>query len=381
MPRLPPLRMPDAPLHLIRPEVRAERAYRVPTEADAPAKLDQNESPFDVPEALKQAVADRFCASDWNRYPDDRPHRLIAALADRLGHPVEGIIVGRGSNEITHTLGLCFLGHDVPVVLPHPMFALYGSVARMHGARILAVDPGPDFSHDPATILAAAQESGAALTVVTTPNNPTGQVLPFEGLERLVAEAPGIVLVDEAYHEFVHGPSSLDLLSRYPNLLVMRTFSKAMGLAGLRLGILLGDPALIQEIEKARLPFLVDRFSEDVALELMERPELVAERVAVLTAERKQMRHALADQDGVETLPGAANFFLMRTPLACAELRDRLAEHGVRIRDVSGYPALAATDEQPGWVRVSVGTPTENQAFLDAVQQVLATAALPETPG
>jgi histidinol-phosphate aminotransferase len=373
--------MPDAPLHLIRPEVRAERAYRVPTEADAPAKLDQNESPFDVPEALKQAVAERFCASDWNRYPDDRPHRLIAALADQLGHPADGIIVGRGSNEITHTLGLCFLGHEVPVVLPHPMFALYASVARMHGARIISVDPEPDFSHDPATILAAAQESNAALSIVTTPNNPTGQVLPFEGLERLIAQAPGAVLVDEAYHEFVPGPSAVDLLGQYPNLLIMRTFSKAMGLAGLRLGILLGDPALIQEIEKARLPFLVDRFSEAVALELMERPDLVTERVAVLTAERNRMLHALADQEGIEALPGAANFFLMRTPLACIELRDQLAEHGVRIRDVSGYPALAATDEQPGWVRVSVGTPVENQAFLDAVQQVLTTASLHESAG
>ncbi|NNF58496.1 MAG: histidinol-phosphate transaminase [Rhodothermaceae bacterium] len=373
--------MPDAPLHLIRPEVRAERAYRVPTEADAPAKLDQNESPFDVPKALKQAVAARFCASDWNRYPDDRPHRLIAALADRLGHPVEGIIVGRGSNEITHTLGLCFLGHGVPVVLPHPMFALYASVARMHGARIVSVDPESDFSHDPAAILAAAQESSAALIIVTTPNNPTGQVLSFEGIERLVAEAPGAVLVDEAYHEFVPGASAVDLLAQYPNLLVMRTFSKAMGLAGLRLGILLGDPALIQEIEKARLPFLVDRFSEAVALVLLERPELVTERVAVLTAERKRVRHALAEMDGIETLPGDANFFLMRTPLACSVLRERLAEQGVRIRDVSGYPALAATEEQPGWVRVSVGTPAENQAFLVAVQQVLSTAALHETAG
>ena len=373
--------MSDAPLHLIRPEIRAERAYRVPTEADAPAKLDQNESPFDVPEALKHAVAERFCASDWNRYPDDRPHRLVAALAAQLGHPAEGIIVGRGSNEITHTLGLCFLGRDVPVVLPHPMFALYGSVARMHGARIVSVDPESDFSHDPAAILAAAQEANAALTIVTTPNNPTGQVLPFEGIERLVAEAPGVVLVDEAYHEFVQGPSAVDLIAQYPNLLVMRTFSKAMGLAGLRLGILLGQPALIQEIEKARLPFLVDRFSEAVALELMKRPELVTERVAVLTAEREGMLRALADVDGIETCPGAANFFLMRTPLVCSVLRERLAEQGVRIRDVSGYPALAATAEQPGWVRVSVGTPTENQAFLVAVQQVLATAALHEPTG
>ena len=372
--------MTDAPLHLIRPAVRAERAYRVPTEADVPAKLDQNESPFDVPEALKRAVAERFLAGDWNRYPDDRPHRLIAALAERLNWPVEGIIVGRGSNEITHTLGLCFLDHGVAVVLPRPMFALYESVARMHGAHIVPVEADARFAHDAEAILEAARTSDAPLTIVTVPNNPTGQLLSAEGMERLVAEAPGVVVVDEAYHEFIAGPSAADLLGRYPNLLVMRTFSKAMGLAGLRLGVLLGDPALIQEIEKARVPFLVDRFSEAVALELLARPELVAERVAVLTAERERMQRALRQWAGIDLVEGVANFFLMRTSLDTAELRQQLAAHGVRVRDVSGYAALAGDAEHPGWVRVSVGTPDENRAFEVALQHVLRAAPMHAAP-
>src|SRR5690606_30287889 len=178
-----------------------------------------------------------------------------------------------------------------------------------HAAEVVPVAAGPGFRHDPDAILEAARTSGAPLTVVTTPNNPTGQTIPFEGLERLAAGVPGFLLVDEAYHEFVEGPTALDLLRRHPNVLVMRTFSKALGLAGLRLGLLVGDPAAIQEIEKARLPFLVDRFSEAVALGVLERPELVTERVALLKAEHDRLAAALGGADGVEVVPGAANFF------------------------------------------------------------------------
>ena len=363
-----------APVHLVRPEVRAERAYRVPTTLEAAAKLDQNESPFDLPADVKRAALARFEAEPWNRYPNDRPHRLVAALAERAGLPAEGVIVGRGSNELTQTLALCFLDAGTPVVLPSPMFSLYASVARMHGAEIVDVPSGgadAHFRHDPDAILDAAQGSGAPLAVVTTPNNPTGQTIPHADLARLAAGVPGVLLVDEAYHEFLDGPTATDLLAEHDNVLVMRTFSKALGLAGVRLGVLLGAPALVQEIEKARVPFLVGRLGEAVGLEILDRPALVAERVATLKAERAALEAWLAEVEGVEVVPGAANFFLMRTPLAPARLRQRLEERGVLVRDVSGYPALAGADGRPGWVRVSAGTPDENRAFRAALAAVL----------
>jgi histidinol-phosphate aminotransferase len=366
--------MPTPPVHLIRPEVRAERAYLVPTTTDAAAKLDQNESPFDLPDDVKRAVLDRFAAEPWNRYPDDRPHALTAALAERLGVEPAAVLVGRGSNEIAHTLGLCFLEAGVPVVLPDPMFALYAGVARMHGARIVRVAPEADLTHDADRILAAAREAKAPLTIVTTPNNPTGRTLPHDGLERLAAGVPGVLVIDEAYHEFVTGPTALDLLGAHPNVLVMRTFSKAMGAAGLRIGYLVGHPDLVAELEKARLPFLVDRFSEAVALEILARPDLVAERVAVLTAEREALHVWLASRDEVEVLPAAANFLLFRTPLPVPDLRDALAARSVRVRDVSGYADLAARDGRPGWARVSVGTPDENAAFRSALAATLEAA-------
>jgi histidinol-phosphate aminotransferase len=365
----------SAPLHLIRAEVRGERPYVVSTEADVPAKLDQNESPFDAPADLKEAAARYVREADWNRYPSDRPHRLQAALAAQLGVSKDSVLVGHGSNEIAHTLGLAFLDRDVPVVLPHPMFALYESVARMHGARIVSVDPGPLFGHDAGVILDAATESNATLTIVTSPNNPTGQVIPFEGLERLAAGVPGFLVIDEAYFEFLDGPTAVDLVRRHPNVLSMRTFSKAMGLAGLRVGYLVGDQAVVAEIEKARLPFVVDGLAEAVALALLERPELVAERVAAVVSERERLLTALEARGDVEVIPGAANFFLMRAARPAADLIADLASRGVRVRSMAPYRALGPSASGEAWVRVTVGAPAENRAFEVALHEVLAEAA------
>lgn len=362
----------SAPIDLIRPEIRAETAYRVPTTIEADAKVDQNESPYDLPDEIKRAALDAFAATPWNRYPDDRPHRLIAAIEDREGLPAGSVIVGRGSNELTHTLGLCFLDAGTPVVLPSPMFSLYASVARMHGARIVDVPARADLTHDADAILSAAQQAQAPLTIVTTPNNPTGQIVSHADLERLAAGVPGVLVIDEAYHEFLEGPTATDLVRAHANVLVMRTFSKAFGLAGVRLGVLMGHPDLIREIEKSRLPFLVGRLGEAIGLEILARPSLVSERVAELKAERAALEGWLTGLDGVEVLTGSANFFLLRTPLDAPDLQRQLADRGVLVRNVTGYPALAARDGCPGWVRVSVGAPDENRQIRAALADVLA---------
>ncbi|MEM1042131.1 MAG: histidinol-phosphate transaminase [Bacteroidota bacterium] len=350
---------------LIRPEVRAERAYRVATAVDRAAKLDQNESPYGLPPEIEQAAIGALRATAWNRYPADRPHRLAAALAERLDWPEEGLILGRGSNELTPTVGLAFVQPGTPVVLPSPMFALYGSIVRVFGGTEVKVAPEPDFSHSADAVIAAMHASEAPLTVVCSPNNPTGASFAHDDLRRLAAAAPGFLLIDEAYYEFIEGPTALDVARDFPNVLVMRTFSKAMGLAGVRLGYLMGHPAIVDELQKPRLPFLVDCVSEAMGLAMLERGDLIRERVAVLNAERVKLRAALAEIEGVETMDSSANFFIMRTPVVPADLLAALLREGVRIRNVSGYPELA------GWVRASVGLPEENRAFLDALKRVL----------
>jgi len=362
--------------HLVRKEVRGQRAYRVETEVDEAAKLDQNESAFDLPLEIKEECLARFGETAWNRYPADRPHGLIAALADRLDWPAEGLIVGRGSNELTHTLGLCLIEPGMPVVLPRPMFALYESVVRLFGGRVVPVAPEPDFSHSVDAVLSAMRDSEAPLAVVCSPNNPTGHAFEYEALHAMAETAPGLLVIDEAYVELIEGPSALDLARERPNVLVMRTFSKAMGLAGMRLGYLAGHPDLIAEFEKARLPFLVDRLSEAVGIAMLNRSDLVQERVAEMKAERARLLDALDRRSDVETIPSVANFFLMRTRFEAAELQQRLLSEGVRIRNVSGYPELAGGPSgggrfQSGWVRVCIGTRDENSAFMTALERVL----------
>ncbi len=352
-------------IELIRPEVREEKAYRVDTAVDRAAKLDQNESPYGLPPEIEQAAQEALRMTDWNRYPSDRPHRLVTALAEKLDWPEEGIIVGRGSNELTPTVGLAFVQPGTPVVLPSPMFALYGSIVRVFGGREVKVAPEADFSHSADAVIAAMHESKAPLAVVCSPNNPTGANFSHEDLTRMAAAAPGFLLIDEAYFEFIEGPTAVDLMRTTPNVLVMRTFSKAMGLAGVRLGYLMGHPTIIEELQKPRLPFLIDRVSESIGLAMLERDDLIRERVAVLNGERVKLRAALAEMEGVETMDSSANFFIMRTPLPPAKLLSSLLDEGVRIRNVSGYPELA------GWVRASVGLPAENRVFLDALKRVL----------
>ncbi|MEL6611724.1 MAG: histidinol-phosphate transaminase [Bacteroidota bacterium] len=366
----------DALLARIRPEIRAQKAYTVATDTDGLAKLDQNESPYDLPDALKREIVDAALEHAWNRYPQDRPRRLTAALAAHLGLTPEHLIVGHGSNELTHTLGLCFLREDTPVVLPHPMFSLYEAVARMHGADIVSVDPQPDLTHAPDTIISAAQRADAALTVVTTPSNPTGKALAYADLARIARSVPGMLVIDEAYHEFVDGQTAIDLLEAHPNVLVMRTFSKAMGLAGLRLGYLAGHPRVVHELQKSRLPFVVDHLAEAAGLAVLARPDLIAERVTALKEGYAELLAGVRAL-GLTAHESAANFFLVKSPIAPADLRQQMAKRGVRIRDVSGYRAL------PGYVRLSVGMPEENRACLDALAVVLtATGHAPSpTPG
>lgn len=358
-------REPADVLSWVRPAVRRERAYHVGGVPDVTVKLNQNESPFDVPEEVKREVVEALQRIAFNRYPTEQPDRLREALAAYAGHDPEGVLVGNGSNELTYTLGLALLDPGTPVVLPRPMFALYESMVRLYDGALTSVPPRPDLSFDVEALVSAVRRTSPALTVVTTPNNPTGLALPLEEVERIVHAAPGIVVVDEAYVEFSREESARVLLGQYPNLLVMRTLSKAFGLAGLRIGYLMGHPALIRELLKARVPFMVDRVAETVALALLSRPELLEERRRAILEEVGRLTTALAALEGVSVIPSQTNFVLFKTPLEPAQLMARLAHDGVLVRSMGGYPELQ------GYLRVNAGTGRENQAFLDALKSAL----------
>ena len=359
-------------LGYIRPAVRAQHPYVVGSPPEAPVKLNQNESPYDLPDALRQEVMEAFFQTSFNRYPAEQPHRLRNALAERTGHSPEGLLIGNGSNELTYTFGLTMIEKGTSVVLPRPMFALYEKVVRLHEGDLVSVPPRDDLSFDAEAILDAVRtpqgkgrRSAPALTVLTTPNNPTGLAMPLGEIEAIVQAAAGFVVVDEAYVEFTGEESARSILESYPNLILLRTFSKAFGLAGLRLGYLMAHPDVARELLKARLPFMVDRFAEAVALALLARPDVVEERIGLIKASCQALTRELAAVPDVRVLPSQANFVLFKTPLEPASLLARLAEEGVLVRNMGGYPELQ------GFLRVNAGTAEENQAFLMALKKTL----------
>lgn len=352
----------------VRPAVRRQQPYHVGGVPDIAVKLNQNESPLDLPDELKRDLIEQFFTTPFNRYPAEQPDRLRHALADYTGWDPDGILVGNGSNELTYTFGLGFIEKDTPVLLPRPMFSLYEKVVRLYDGRLIAVPPRPDLRFDAGAIREAMQREQPALVILTSPNNPTGLAMPLHEIEAIVQEAPGIVVVDEAYVEFNEEESAQTLLEAYPHLILLRTFSKAFGLAGLRLGYLMAHPALIAELLKARLPFMVDRMAEMTALALLERPGLLRERVALLRQEKDALAAALAAMDGVDVVASQANFVIFKTPLEPSRLMNRLADSGVLVRNMGGYPELR------GYLRVNAGTPEENKAFLVALKNALSQA-------
>ena len=365
------------PLRHVKPAVRAVRAYTL-AERDAAVKINQNENPWDLPEALKRRVLAQALARPWSRYPAFDPSELLRALADFSGWRADGILAGNGSNELIQALLVVTVGAGTRVVIPEPTFTLYALLTTVLGGeavRVPLVAPAEDasgtsvrFRYDTEAIREARRTSDASLTIVCSPNNPTGTSLSQREVERLCGDGDGLIVIDEAYHEFA-GASVVPLLARHPNLVVLRTFSKAMGMAGLRVGYLLASPELVREANKARLPYNVNFFSQLTALAALEERDALAGNVRRLVEGRERLLARLADMPGVRAHASDANFFLLELLQADPKaVWDAMARRGVLVRDVTSYPQLARC------LRVSIGSEEENDAFLHALGTALTEA-------
>jgi histidinol-phosphate aminotransferase len=364
------------PLRHVKPAVRALAAYTL-ARRQAAVKVNQNESPWDLPEALKRRVLEGALARPWSRYPDFDSSDLLAALARFSGWPADGILAGNGSNEMIQALLLVTVGPGTRVVVPEPTFTLYAHLTTILGGEPVRVRLSPEgMTYDVEALLEARRRSGAAVTIVCSPNNPTGTSLPLADVERLCREGDGLVVIDEAYHEFA-GRTAVALLARHPNLVVLRTFSKAMALAGLRVGYLLAAPQLVREVDKARLPYNVSFFSQAAAVVAAGGyAEWLAPAVRRIVAARESLLARLADLPGVRAWPSDANFFLLECLLADPKaVFASLLRRGVLVRDVTSYPMLDRC------LRVSVGSEDENDTFLHALGAALTEAGLDTTGG
>jgi histidinol-phosphate aminotransferase len=349
----------------IRPEVQAQRAYHVP-DAGGLIKLDAMENPYTWPPEMVAAWSEALREVTLNRYPDPGAARLKARLRDTFKLPTASdVLLGNGSDELIQMILMAVGGAQRVVLAPEPSFSMYRIISTNVGVDYRGVALNADFSLDVAATRDAIATLRPAVVFIAYPSNPTGNLFAAEDICSLIEAAPGLVVVDEAYSAFCDA-SFMEYLGRYQHLLILRTVSK-LGLAGLRLGYLVGAPAWLQEIDKLRLPYNIGTLTQASAEFALDHYEMLVEQAGRIRADRQALFDALQALPGVTAYPSQANFILFRVAAGRAtEVFDLLKQVGVLIKNLHGsHPALADC------LRVTVGTPEENRAFLSALRMVL----------
>ena len=327
-------------------------------------RLNTNESPFPPPHGWREAFLEELAGVPFHRYPDRHARRLREAIAALHGVSPDQVLVGKGSNEVLQAVCLAYGGSGRSVAVFEPTYALHSHIARITGTAVAVGERREDFTLDLDEVARVLGQVRPAVTFLCTPNNPTGLVEPRETVEAVVAAAPGLVVVDEAYAQFAPW-SALSLVVPDRPLAVTRTYSKTWSMAALRLGYLIAPPGVVEACERVLLPYHLDAASQVAGtLALRWQAEMEA-RVAAVVAERERLSAALALLE-LDVFPSGANFVLFR-PRSVEGLTvwKGLVERSVLIRDCSSWPRLS------GCLRVTIGTPEENDAFLAALTEVL----------
>ncbi|MGF1612940.1 MAG: histidinol-phosphate transaminase [Gammaproteobacteria bacterium] len=353
-------------LQWIRPELRALKAYTV-TNPRGLIKLDAMENPYRWPDELVQGWLEGLRKVEINRYPDPQATDLKVWLRAVMEVPEAlDLLLGNGSDELIQLVLLALATPGRTVVVPEPSFAMYRLLAVALGFNYVGVAlRAEDFDLDFPAMVAAVREHQPAVVFLAYPNNPTGNLWDRHQLRELIACAPGAVVVDEAYAAFARA-SLLPDLSRFPNLIVLRTLSK-LGLAGLRLGVLIASPAWLAELEKVRLPYNINVLTQVSAQFALEHYSVLQSQVDCIVRDREQLLARLRSLPGVLAWPSSANFILFRsTNRPAGTVFQGLWEAGILVKNLDGsHPLLA------GCLRVSVGLPAENEAFLQALAGLL----------
>ena len=347
----------------IRQDVQSMHAYAI-QDSVGMVKLDAMENPFGLPPELQKALGERLGKLALNRYPDGRVNDLRTGLAQYAGMP-EGhdIMLGNGSDEL---ISLLAMACDVPgasILAPAPGFVMYAMSAQLQGLAFHSVPLTADFELDESAMLTAIAEHKPSIVYLAYPNNPTGNLWNDAVIEKIIVaqgEQGGLVVMDEAYQPFA-SKSYIDRLARHSHVLLMRTLSK-FGLAGVRLGYMVGPKALVAEVDKVRPPYNISVLNYECALFAIENAEVFAQQAKVLRDERTRLTLALAAMPGVQPFPSEANMILVRVPDA-AKAFDGLKAHKVLVKNISKmHPLLAEC------LRLTVGTPTENEQLLAALK-------------
>jgi histidinol-phosphate aminotransferase len=348
------------PDRLVRPEILALKAYHV-AEADGMVKLDAMENPYTLPPAMQRELAGVLARVELNRYPEPTGRKLREVLARKMAVPpgIE-LLLGNGSDDLIQIVSLALARPGAVMMYPAPTFVMYGMNATFTGMNAVPVPLRDDFSFDPDAFIGRMQAEKPALVFIAYPNNPTGVLYPEADVEKVIRAAPGLVVIDEAYHVFAR-KTFMPRLAEFANLAVVRTVSK-LGLAGIRLGYLAARPEWVREFNKVRQAYNVNVLTQAAALFVLERLDVLEEQAARIRADRAALRQALSALPGTTVFPSEANFFLVRVPDA-ERTYEALRRQNVLVRNV--HPGV------PQCLRINVGTPDENRILVAALREAL----------
>jgi len=339
-------------------------AYPV-TPADGLVKLDAMESPYGLPQALRREIAEAVASAQVNRYPDPTAPTLVRRLREVMGiRPEYDVLLGNGSDEIIHIIVQSVARAGAVVLAPRPSFVMFSLYAKFAGLNYVGVLLKPDFTLDTDAFLEALDRHQPAVVFIAYPNNPSGNLFSDESLEGILAAAPGLVVIDEAYHAFAR-KSFMTRLAEFPNLVVMRTLSK-LGLAGIRLGYAVGRPEWIREFDKVRPPYNVNVLTHVVAERVLASHDVLEAQAQSIVAERKRLDAELRKFPRVTVFPSDANFILVRVPDAPAVF-EGMRRRGVLVKNL--HKSAPLLDH---CVRLTIGTPEENRKCLAAFEESLA---------
>jgi len=345
----------------IRKSIQELKEYTVPQDKYE-VKLNQNESPYDVPEDLKEEISKRIMDADWNRYPSRTAIPLVEALSGYANFPAKGIVAANASNEILQAAFQTICDAGDKLIAISPGFAIYPYLSKIMDLNLIEVPLLEDFSFDVPEIIKEGRD--AKMVILALPNNPTGTTIPIEEIEEIAQNINGIFVVDEAYFEFSK-KTAISLLDKYDNIIIIRTLSKAFGLAGLRLGYLLTNEKIAGAVQKAKLPFSVGIFGQIAGEVVLNKKEYIFVVVKKILDEKEKVFSELKQIPTIKPVPSSTNFILFKTQnVPGKELFDEMYRRGVLLRFFN-TPRLKNT------LRVTIGKPKGNKIFLKTLKEVL----------
>jgi len=347
--------------NLVREEIKGFKNYEVHS-IPYRYKMDANEAPFELPEEVIKNIQEIVKSSQVNVYPDPTAEKLKEELARYCGVVPTNIFVGNGSDEIIHLIMLAFISKGDVVAYPHPSFAMYSVYSKIAGAVEIPVRLREDYNYDVDSFIKVIEKYQPKLVFLCNPNNPTGSVIEREDIIKIIQKSNGIVVVDEAYFEF-YGNTIVDAINEFENLIVLRTLSKAFGLAGLRVGYAVANENILKYLNLVKSPYNINSLSQIIALKVL-RTDVLKERINYILEERKRLIKELGKIPGVKVYPSKTNFILVKFKDADYVYKG-LLERGILVRDFSKVEGLE------GALRITVSSREANDYLINGLKELL----------